>query len=998
MGKKYHIVLLIFSLTFLHSTAVFSTQSKPNNYVISHYGMEEGLPQSTVNDITQTDDGYMWLATFGGLVRFDGNEFTTYNRTNTNEMRSDRILHLYKDSNDILWVSSENGFMRYKDGVFKSFVFKLGSNIYAPSKVTEDHVGRLWLTVGHVPYLYDGKDFHSVPVQTDHLARTEALNDSNGVWLGTEKRLLKTTGDSVVLIENLQGRIDYNIVDIVEYPAGSGKVFLATTGQGVGIYEDGQLELYSVESGLSSRYTSKFTVDRSNNLWVTSFNGVSRWQNGNFEPLDAIDLSKDIQYTRIYEDREGNYWLGSPSQGLFKIRHSIIATIDSEDGLWNEKMLSLTKLENGTYLFGTNCGGVYEWSNNGAAPSPINEYLPNLCVWSVYQDSRGDIWFGSKGLYRSSSLSEPGIRFGSDDGFDGIDVFVIKEDHKGNIWVGSLEGLYVYDGESFSAYTTEDGLSYNDTRTLYEDEDGTMWVGTSQGLNKISNGKVTTIDLLADQAEADEARQPYIRAIHEDTDGVFWIGTYGNGLFRIENGIIDHIGSDDGLYDDIISFIREDKQGYFWMGSNLGLFRTSKTALNSFSAGEADRVQSFSYGTEEGMKSAETNGGFQPNVIQESEKLFIPTVAGVAVVAVNEAESMPEPPPVYIERLVSGNTELPMNDQINLHYDEAFLQVEYTALNFRSPEKVKFRYKLEGLHKNWFEVGNRREALFTKIPPGDYTFKVSANNNNGKWNPEVASFGVTVTPPFWMTTWFYGLVALGFLLSGSGIYYVRIRTLKEQNKRQKIFTEKLITSQEEERSRIATELHDSLGQQIMIIKNRAELAKMHVDDDGPTAGELSKIIKSAQLSISSVRSITHNLRPVHLEKFGLTDAIKQLCEQLHNTSSISWNCNMDNIDTYIEHGKSINFYRIIQEGTNNILKHSSATKALVAVRKRKMGITAFVWDNGQGFDRIEQQKSTGLGFKGMSERIESLGGTMKVKTELGRGTTLEFQIPIVPHE
>ncbi|MGM0588503.1 MAG: ligand-binding sensor domain-containing protein [Bacteroidota bacterium] len=997
MRRVFQLALLLFFFSYLLYNPAFSFQKSTNNYVISHFGMEDGLPQSTVNDITQTPDGYMWLATFGGLVRYDGNSFTTFNRSNTPGMRSDRILHLYTDSDGTLWVATENGFLRYQDGEFKSYEFKLGTNIYAPSKVIEDGEGRLWITAGAAPYLYDGEEFLKQELLTDEESRSKALNENTGVWLAYDRKLLKTVGDSIALIDELDNQIRYNIVDVEEYPKGSGQVFIATTGQGVGLYEDGKLHLYSVDSGLTSRYTSKFYKDRSDQLWVTNFNGISKWQGEKFESLNAINLSKDIQYTKIFEDLEGNYWVGSPSEGLFKVRSSIITTIDSEEGLWNEKMLSLTQLRNGNYVFATNCGGVYEWKNNRATPAPINEVMPNLCVWSVYEDSRGDIWFGSRVLYRSSSLSDPGIQFGPEEGFDGFDIFAITEDRNGNIWIGCLNGVYVYDGASFTKFTTEEGLSYNDTRTLFEDSDGTMWVGTSQGLNTISKGRVTNIQLLEHKTDSVVVRQPYVRAIHKDNEGVYWIGTYGHGIFRIKNGHVTQIRSDDGLFDDIVSFIREDEQGFFWMGSNRGIFRVRRSELNKFSEGQIDRVQSYSYGIEEGMKSAETNGGFQPNVIQENGKLYIPTVEGVTVVATNKAESLPKPPPVYIERLTSGNIDLPLGEQINLPYDKAFLQVYYTALNFQSPEKVKFRYKLEGLNENWFEVGTRRSALFTKIPPGEYAFKVTANSNNGTWNPEVASFGVSVKPPFWMTTWFYFVVGLGILFTGVGLYHRRVTKLEEANKRQKLFTEKLIESQEQERRRIASELHDSLGQQILVIKNRAELAGLQVEDAEATARELQEIIQSAQRSIADVRNISHNLRPVHLEKFGLTNAVNQLCANLQETTSIDWSYHLEDLNELVEDEKVINLYRIIQEGTNNILKHSSATEASVLVKKNGQMLSTKIWDNGKGFDNTNEQKQVGLGFQGMNERITSLGGTLKVESTPGKGTTLLIQIPIPGH-
>ena len=614
-------LLYLSCLVILTTGRATAQQGTSKNYVVSHWDMTDGLPQSSVNDILQSQDGYLWLATYGGLVRFDGVSFTTYDRSNTRGMRSDRILKLYEDRSGNIWLSSESGFIRYKNGLFESYLLSEESLAYTSTVFVEDAYGRLWLSVNGKPYLFNGDAFEVIPISSDTLLKQKALEDTTGagVWIAQNYDILKTYDDSIVRIANLRSEIKSEIVDYVEYPEGSGILFIATSKNGVLRIKDNELTFYGTERGLSSPFLRELYVDRTETLWATSYNGINRWNGSKFVSLDAIKAPKDIQYTGIYEDNEGNYWIGTTSQGFLRLRPSIITTIDREEGLWNEKMLSLTKLSGGSYLFATNCGGVYEWDGNRAIEPEINKYLPNLCVWSVFEDSKGQIWFGSRVLYRSNSLDEPGVTFDAEDGFTGTQVFAITEDSEGKIWVGCINGVYVYDGTAFKKITTADGLSYNDIRAFYEDDDGRMWVGTSQGLNTINNGVVNQVRLLENSPNSTSDPKPYIRAIYKDDEGTIWLGSYGNGMFRLKNGKVKNITEEEGLYDNIVSHIVEDEAGNFWIGSNNGIFRVSKDALNKVADGLKENVRSYSYGVGDGMNSAETNGGFQPNVIEDQQ-------------------------------------------------------------------------------------------------------------------------------------------------------------------------------------------------------------------------------------------------------------------------------------------------------------------------------------------------------------------------------------------
>ena len=965
------------------------------NYVITRFEMKDGLPQSSVNDIIQTRDGYIWLATFGGLVRFDGNTFTTFNRSNTKGMRSDRILNLYEDHEGAIWLSTEDVIIRLLNGEYSSFDIPQESQVFTKSKIIEDANNVLWLSINEKPYKFEDGSFVSVPVIKDKYKAEKAIMNPGGVWIKHERKILRTLGDSVVQILDLSSELDNYIVDMIEFPEGSGTYFIGTSGDGVVRYKDGKLTFFTEDNGLPSNDFWHFNIDRNNNLWVSSYDGLSIWDDSVFVPFTAITETKEIQVSKIFQDNERNYWIGTRSKGLLKIRPSIISTISKNDGLLNESMLSLTELKDGTYLFATNCGGIYEWNGNAAISSSINKLMPNQCVWSIFQDSKNRIWFGSRVLYRSNSLEEPGVVFDSTKGFTGIDIFAITEDSRGNIWIGALNGLFVFDGKEFRRYTTTDGLSFNDTRVIFEDDKGKMWIGTSEGLNTIQNNTVRNVKLLENAGDSKQAQEPYIRAIYKDEGGTMWFGSYGNGLFRLKDGKTTNITTKQGLFDDIVSHIVEDDQGNFWMGSNRGIFRASKKELNDLSDGRRESVNSYSYGVADGMYSSETNGGFQPSVISDSlGNIYFPTVEGVAIVSTGKVEDNNIPPKVYIENLRSSEEEIPFSSAITLPYDNAFLEIDYTALSFTAPKKVQFRYMLEGFDDSWINVQDRRVALYSKIPPGDYTFKVIASNNDGVWNEEGASLRVTITPPFWQTNWFYGIIGFLFLSFGPIVYYYRVQQLKKENERQKMFTGQLIASQENERRRIASELHDGLGQQILVIKNRVELAKKQLNNPSELSDQLNEIMQSAVTSISDVRTISHGLRPVHLEKFGLTEAITNLCNELQETSTIEWSYHIDNVDKTIPEKKEINFFRVLQEGINNILKHSSASEASVLIKRNEDNIYATLWDDGKGFNIRADEQKEGLGFLGMRERVQTLGGTINIQSMKGKGTTIKINIPI----
>lgn len=968
------------------------------NYVVTQFGLDEGLPQSSVNDIIQTKDGYIWLATYGGLVRFDGLSFTTFNRSNTPGLVEERIIGLFEDSEGGIWVFPEapqNSLLRYRNGEVQSFPMDRSNGPVFRMKNAKD--GSLLFTSSEKLLRFDGQEFQEMEIIKSDNTNSEK-NYKGGTWVNLNKKIVFLKGNEAIEVTDLSNQFDensQNFEDFREFPVDSGEFIFATRSNGFYKYADNKLSRLSF-NGIEELIFNKFGDNNNDkaNLYIEFLGHTAVWNGSELKLFDPIQSNPSLNLRGILEDSEGNIWLGTDANGLFKLRASAIKMIDKRQGLSNEKMLSLTILDDGTGLFSSNCGGVFEWRNGKAYPSKIQEFFQSGCNWSVLQDSRGRVWIGGGGVYVTNSLEEEGQYFGEAEGFTNRGVSAMMEDSDQNMWVASTQGLYVNNGEQFvRKYTIEDGLYYNDVRSLLEDEEGVIWVGSSSGLNTIINNKVSKFFLVG---EGEDIAQPNVRAIYEDDDNYIWIGTYGEGLFRINGDEVKHLKVKDGLFDNIVSHIVEDENGYFWMGSNRGIVRVKRKDLNDYLNGTAESFKIDTFGSNDGMNSAETNGGFQPNAVKDSNgRIYFPTIEGVAVVEPSKVSNNSVPPPVYIEKLRSEDRELRVSDDIQLSHNTAFLEINYTGVSFTDPEKVQFRYKLEGLDDDWIDVGNSRSALYSKIPPGKYNFRVIAGNSNGVWNTEGASLSIVIIPPFWQTYWFLGMLTVLFFGGVYTFFLIRTNNLREENEKQKRFTQQLIDSQENERRRIASELHDGLGQQILVIKNRAALVNQYeqLKNYPEITEQIDEIQDSATRSIEDVRNISHALRPVLLEKFGLTDALNELCEQIQNSTTIEWSYHIDDINKTIPDEKQINFYRVIQESINNILKHSNASEASVIVRQIDNEVNAVIMDNGKGFDVMSNDHKKGLGFLGMKERVANLGGTISFDSIPFEETVIKINIP-----
>lgn len=430
------------------------------------------------------------------------------------------------------------------------------------------------------------------------------------------------------------------------------------------------------------------------------------------------------------------------------------------------------------------------------------------------------------------------------------------------------------------------------------------------------------------------------------------------------------------------------------MSGNRGVFRASRRELNDFVDGRTASVNCISYGVSDGMKSNETNGGGQPAGWKGRDgSLWFPTIEGVVRIDPDGLNLLP--PPVHIEQVLVGKTPADTRRPVEVRPGRGDLEIHYTGLSLAAPEKVRFRYKLEGYDADWVDAGGRRVAYYTNAPPGRYVFRVTAANNDGVWSTEEAAVTVVVVPPFWRTWWFVSCAVAAVACAAFLLYRRRIARVERARRAQEEFSRQLMASQEGERKRIAGELHDSIGQDLLIIKNRAALGLRLLDDPAKAREQIEQIAGTASQSIREVRQIAYNLRPYQLDEIGLTQALEELVERAAGSCPVRLDSSIDYVDDLFPADSAINLYRIVQEGINNVLKHSGASAARVTVRRGAADLEVTVEDDGRGFapePREDGAARLGLGLVGLSERARMLGGRLVVRSAPGRGTTVRLNI------
>ena len=791
-------------------------------FVHESWTVQHGLPVNSINSLLQSRNGYLWIATFDGLVRFDGVRFTVFNSGNSAGLPSNRIVGLREARDGSLWLRTEQlQLIRFRAGVFTHFGAESG--LLAGVRVMEeDSSGTIW--VGTDRGLGAIRDDRFVAVAPDVIRggiHSLAAADDGTVWAGSAAGVLfrvRDDGTAQVVVDNRAGLQAINMLfldaqgslwaganngiwryrESLEHigstrqvlgfrasPA-TGEMWIVT--QSETLRYDGRELVTVLERSIDPFVAERLVPDRAGRIHYTSgpelhregqhiytlpFSSVSRGQS----QLETV--------TSMVLDHEGSLWLGTVGAGLHRLKPSLFSVFSEPEGLSSRNVYAVYEDRTGDVWVGTLTGAVNRISGGRVAPlAPLDGYP--IEALSFHQDRDGRLWIGGGSGLGPRVCTPPAMRCVQPrpDITSALTIRAIHQDAGGALWFGTDSGLLRLVDSVWTRFAAADGAPMSPIRVFRETGDGALWMGTNGGgLARYQDGEFTYVTV------ADGLPIDLIRSLHLDRDGMLWVGTEGRGLARLDprdwtgerrGGSIVSYGTADGLFDDVIHQILEDDFGRLWMSSNRGIFRVDRRELLDFADGRVALIHSTGYTERDGLRNREANGGSQPAGIRASDgRLWFATQDGVAVVDPARVQRNTVPPEVVVERVIAGGAPMRASRAaLELGVEQRDLEIEYTALSFLAPANVRFRYRLEPYDGDWVEAGSRRTAFYTQVPPGRYTFRVIASNNDGIWNEDGASLELQLAPRFHETGTFRLLALLSIIaVIGAGFRW-RMRQLQ----------------------------------------------------------------------------------------------------------------------------------------------------------------------------------------------------------------------------
>ncbi|HWN99695.1 MAG TPA: two-component regulator propeller domain-containing protein [Blastocatellia bacterium] len=981
-------ILLTFPLCFLISTSVQA------QYHVEVRTVDDGLPQNSVNAILQTHDGYIWLATNGGLARYDGVSFKTFDVGNTPAMTSNRILSLCEDREGSLWIGTENqGLMRLKNGELTSYPEVEEIKNRAVAGIIEAREGGLWMaTATALVRLKDGvftsyTGDYGLPAGLVPWSRSMIEDQHGDLWVALNRGLFRLAKERSTLYTTREGLPDNRVHAVCE--DGDGSLWVGTE-RGLVRLRDGSFTTYTMKDGLSDDHITCMTWDRAGSLWVgTAAGGLMQRTGARWMTIRTADGLSDENIRCISEDREGNLWVGTTTGGLNRLREKKLKSYTKTEGFPAASIVPITQDRAGDVWIGATCGGLIRFHDGRFTTIyGMKDGLPNNCVWSLCADRDGSLWIGTWGDGLTHFKEGRFITYDPDNSaMSGRVVKAIWQGGDGALWVGTDAGLNRLQDGKFTVWRVSDGSINERINFITGDTKGALWICTNAGLSRFKDGAFTNYTTESGLSNAS------VRVIHEDAEGTLWMGTYGGGLNRFKDGRFTHYGTRDGLFEDTVSHILEDQNGNLWMSGNKGISRVSRKELDNFAEGRVKAITSISYGVADGMANRECNGGGQPAGWKTREgHMWFPTVKGPVVVDLGKITTNRLPPLIAIEQALINKTAIDTRRNAEIPAGKGDLEFHYTGLSFTAPEKVRFKYQLEGYDDSWVNAGARRVAYYTNVPPGQYSFRVIAFNDEGVWNESGAALTFYLRPRFYQTWWFYALAASSLAAVIVLVYKGRVRKLRKANAAQQAFSRLLIETQEAERKRIAAELHDSIGQSLAIIRNLALVGLSTPEDHSQALEQLDEVSTAASEALVEVKAVAHNLRPYQLDRLGLTKALDAMVKAVSDSSDIRFSADIAELDSVLPKGAEINLYRIVQESLNNIVKHSAATEASVIVKRDAQRILVEIRDNGRGFVPGSSGDSSagGMGLVGIAERAKILGARCEIHSAPGKETIISI--------
>jgi len=968
------------------------------------YSVADGLAQSNVMDIGEDRSGNLWLATFGGLSKFNGIDFENFDKHDG--LGSNRTFCLSFGPQGTLWVGTSTGISQFDGREFTNYpLSNLGNNQWV-SHLLVDSKDQVWFatTAGGLYHLMADSTVQDLTSGLPDFGVVSGIEENEaGLWVSTYQGLyhMPALEGALQKIDLPDQLMDLDISAI--FADDQQRLWLGTS-DGLYYYYQQKFD-FAHSFHQPSQDFAIFTInkDKEGAIWLGTTHGAYKFQKGVCTSISAAEGLTDNIIYKIHRDREGTLWFGSFGGGVFKSLGELFTHIGKKNGMNFDYVSSISRGK-AHYWFGSYGGGVYKFIP-GTAGRPYqvdnlsgDQGLSNNFVFSTLEDDSGVLWAATAwGLNRYVGAGFKS--YYKEQGLPSNQIYALLQARDGLIYGGTANGLTRYDPKGnlrFQNYIFQGTSQDNRVRSLLELSDGRILLGTQGGL-KVFNG--TDIQ---HYFKADSLQTASISAIYQDQQGNLWCGLVDEGImyYQPETGKAVHYTEMSGLSSNIVYSLAKDKQNALWVGTPRGL---DKITFNDDLIIEGVR----NFAAKEGFFGIETNTNAL--LLEPDGSIWFGTVSGAYLCnplkdQINELE-----PITFLTgiQLFSQDVDWSKESAGNLNgqylpheptlkHSQNHITFQFIGNSLKNPQKVRYQYKLENFDRAWQPVTSRQEAVYTNIPPGFYEFKVKASNNDGVWNSQPVVYAFEIAPPFWRTWWFYTLVLIAVGVLGRLYYNFRVqKKLRALLQVQQIKLEETVKV----RKRVAEDFHDQVGNQLASITVLVQLIQAKINEGNKEIDELlQKLGQFTKTLFTGTRDFIWSIDPKSDNVNEMLIYIRDFGEELFEYSGINFYVDTnDTFDTNLQLpvGWSRHVVFIFKEALTNSLKHANCSNVYLNFNVEDHNFVFELKDDGQGLNGHQESENQGMGLRNMKERAKKISSNISISSENGGGTvvTLAGKIP-----
>ncbi|MEN3333756.1 MAG: hypothetical protein V7641_3121 [Blastocatellia bacterium] len=978
-GKWFLAGLVV--VCFANPAQALDPNQAMSDYIRDRWDARQGFPGGPVYAIAQTADGYLWFGTEKGLVRFDGLNFHLFSSRDSAALLAGPILDLMTDAEGNLWIRPQSrNMLRFRDGKFQDVMPDLDSAHFGVTAMCRGPMGEALFAVrANGAFIYSGGRFEKLisTAERSNLLVISMTKTSDGkVWMGTRDAGLFFTsaGQLSAATKGLPDKKINRLLAVADQELWIG------TDNGVVRWNGDQSTTVGVSDTLDHVQALAMTRDRESNVWIGTDKGLLRLNAGGVASLEESDHASTVAVNTIFEDREGNLWVGT-TRGIERLRDSAFMRHSVSRDLSPEGSGAVYLDAEGRIWFAPSDGGLY-WQKGAQTGQVKNAGLDQDVVYSL-TGGKGEWWIGRRrgGL---THLSYNDGRFTAEtytqaEGLAQNSIYAVHQSGDGTVWAGSVSGgVTRFKDGKFTTYTAANGLTSNTVTAILESADGTMWFGTASGLSSLLQDKWTIYRGL------DGLPPGSVNCLLEDSSGALWIGT-DNGIAVRRNGETQVLREvPESLHEPILG-MAEDRNGWLWISTSNHVLRVARDNLTD---GVASQAEVREFGLADGLLSVEGIKRHRSVVMDARGWIWFSTNRGLAVVDPGQVTNHSVPAMVHIEEVMADGSGVDLQGEVHIPGARQRITFSYAGLSLSVPERVRFRYKLDGFDQDWSEPVATREAVYTNLGPGSYRFRVIASNSDGLWNGLESMIEFEIEPVFWQTWWFRlsGVMVVGLAI----LLFYRLRLHRLTGQLNVRFEERLA-----ERTRIAQDLHDTLLQGFLSASMQLHVAADHLPANSPAKPLVGRVLELMRQVIEEGRTALKGLRSSHSGSHDLAQSFSGIQQELALPEQIDYLVTVEGPSRSLHPIIRDEVYRIGREALVNAFRHARASRIEVVIEYGSKQLRILVRDNGCGIDPqvLRSGREGHWGISGMRERAEEIGARLKVWSSAGVGTEVELSIP-----